>query len=103
MPINFPTSPEIGTPYTLNGRRYFWDGVKWVGAGQPGQPIGVPIKYTSVSALISASEVDLAPGYYEVVGEWIMVYWDGVSFQYPTKATATHQQILTYYPTVEDI
>jgi hypothetical protein len=33
VPLDFPNSPEIGTPYTINGRRYFWDGVKWLGSG----------------------------------------------------------------------
>lgn len=38
------------------------------------------ITYPSVSDLITASEGGaLAPGYYEVVGEWI-TYWDGAVF-----------------------
>lgn len=32
MALNFPTSPEIGKTYTLDGRRYFWDGIKWLGS-----------------------------------------------------------------------
>ena len=32
MAINFPNDPIIGEAYILNGRRYFWDGVKWKGA-----------------------------------------------------------------------
>lgn len=78
MPINFPTSPLIGTPYTLNGRRYFWDGVKWLGAGQPVGSAGVT-EYATIAELVTASEGSLAAGYYEVVGQWI-TYWDGAVF-----------------------
>lgn len=64
---------------------------------------GAPKAFDNIKALLDAAADELAPGYYEVVGEWVLVYWDGGSFRYTTKATTTHQQILTYYPTVADI
>lgn len=36
-------------------------------------------QYATVAELITASQGGLAPGYYEVVGEWI-TYWDGAVF-----------------------
>lgn len=38
MAINFPNSPLIGQTYLLNGKRYFWDGIKWKGSNDNIQP-----------------------------------------------------------------
>jgi len=77
MPLNFPNNPSIGVPYTINGRRYIFDGAKWVGSGLP---VGDVIPFSSVQALLTASESNLSTGYYEVAGQWV-TYWDGTIFQ----------------------
>lgn len=48
------------------------------GGACPPCPPGVT-PYASIADLVTASQGSLAPGYYEVVGEWI-TYWDGAAF-----------------------
>jgi len=60
-------------------------------------------EYATVAALNTAAEGSLPAGYYAVPGEWVLVYWSGTAFtQGTTQVTATHQQIQTSYPTVEE-